>query len=414
MLTTAMNYWLFQGNPDQFDVDEYLTSTDKIYWSVSVKKYQSEISIGDLVFLWRAQGKANAVSGVIAKAVVIEPCRPKKSLDNPTNLYDNLWESNSSEKSEIKVGLKVLEYRLTHKSGMVHKSFFECDETLVNSNIIKVRVGSNFKLKNEEYARINLFWEKNSNFALETETNERSMIFSSLRNKMEDVGFQFERSQPSHHQKRKDFELKFVHPLLIERFASESLSVRATKFYIKALSDKPHSEVGLVTGKTSPLHFHEIFPKPNSKDTFGDNPAWVNRSDDKSLDNLIEVINSFIGNDGYFPNEINENVDYLEGKSKTVIVNSYERNPSARKKCVEYYGYKCTVCSFDFQKTYGEIGESFIHVHHIIDLSTIGEEYSVDPITDLIPVCPNCHSMLHKKKPAYTVDELKKMIKLSI
>lgn len=409
----AMNYWLFQGNPDQFDVDEYLTSTDKIYWSVSVKKYQSEISKGDLVFLWRAQGKANAVSGVIAKAVVIEPCRPKNSLDNPTNLYDELWESDSSEKSEIKVGLKVLEYRLTHKGGMVHKSSFECDETLANSNIIKVRVGSNFKLTKEEYNRIDIFWKKNSTFAQESETSERSMIFSSLSNKMEDVGFLFEGAQPSHHQKRKDFEFKFVHPLLLELFASESLSVRATKFYIKALSDNLHSEIGFVTGKSSPLHFLESFPRPNATDTFGNTPAWVNRSDDKALDELINAINTFIGNDGYFPNEVKENVDYLEGKTRTVVVNSYERNPSARQKCVDHYGYKCRVCDFDFEKTYGDIGKSFIHVHHIIDLATIGEEYSVDPLNDLIPVCPNCHSMLHKKKPAYTINELRSLMQVS-
>ena len=112
-----------------------------------------------------------------------------------------------------------------------------------------------------------------------------------------------------------------------------------------------------------------------------------------------------------YADEVDENVKYSEGKTKTVLVNSYERNPVARQKCIEHYGVICQVCHFDFKKVYGDIGKNFSHVHHKIDIATIGNEYSVDPIMDLIPVCPNCHSMLHKQKPAYLIDELKQMMK---
>jgi 5-methylcytosine-specific restriction protein A len=111
-----------------------------------------------------------------------------------------------------------------------------------------------------------------------------------------------------------------------------------------------------------------------------------------------------------YPDEVDENVKYSEGKTKHVLVNNYERNQVARQKCIEYYGAFCQVCNFDFEKVYGSIGKDFIHVHHIIEIATIGKEYSVNPINDLIPVCPNCHSMLHKKKPAYFVAELKQMM----
>lgn len=113
-----------------------------------------------------------------------------------------------------------------------------------------------------------------------------------------------------------------------------------------------------------------------------------------------------------YPDEVDEIVKYTEGKTKTVLVNSYERNLVARQKCIEHYGAFCQICDFDFGKVYGNIGKDFIHVHHVVDISTIGNEYSVDPIKDLIPVCPNCHSMLHKKKPAYLLDEIKEMIKI--
>ncbi|MBQ7426534.1 MAG: HNH endonuclease [Prevotella sp.] len=64
----------------------------------------------------------------------------------------------------------------------------------------------------------------------------------------------------------------------------------------------------------------------------------------------------------------------------------------------------------DFEEKYGEIGRGFIHVHHLIPISSIGEDYVIDPINHLVPVCPNCHNMLHRKDPPLTPEELKKLI----
>jgi len=114
-----------------------------------------------------------------------------------------------------------------------------------------------------------------------------------------------------------------------------------------------------------------------------------------------------------YPDDLveNDNITLLEGAKKQIIVNSYERDPYARERCIKYYGFECSVCGFNFEKEYGEIGKEFIHVHHLTPLSEIKGEYEVDPIKDLRPVCPNCHAMLHKKIPAYTIEELKKIIK---
>ena len=86
----------------------------------------------------------------------------------------------------------------------------------------------------------------------------------------------------------------------------------------------------------------------------------------------------------------------IEGAVTTVLVNRYERSATARRKCIEHYGAICAVCSLDFKSTYGQIGEGFIHVHHVVPISSIGETYILDPIEDLVPVCPNCHAMLHR------------------
>ena len=99
-----------------------------------------------------------------------------------------------------------------------------------------------------------------------------------------------------------------------------------------------------------------------------------------------------------------------EGALVKVLANKYERNQKARKECVEKKGYKCLVCGRDFEATYGEIGKGFIHVHHLIPISSIGKEYQLDVEKHLVPVCPNCHYMLHRKDPPFTIEELKEKI----
>lgn len=101
---------------------------------------------------------------------------------------------------------------------------------------------------------------------------------------------------------------------------------------------------------------------------------------------------------------------FSEGTVKQVTVNRYERSPVARRICLKHYGAFCQVCNFDFYKTYGETGKDFIHVHHIVPFSQINKEYQLDPIKDLIPVCPNCHSMIHRKKEILSVKTLKQIV----
>lgn len=101
---------------------------------------------------------------------------------------------------------------------------------------------------------------------------------------------------------------------------------------------------------------------------------------------------------------------YAEGSVQRTEINRYERNPLNRKLCLAAKGYDCAICGMNFEKQYGEIGYHFIHVHHIVPVSRVGAGYVIDPLRDLIPVCPNCHAMLHKNNPPLLPDELKRMI----
>ena len=102
---------------------------------------------------------------------------------------------------------------------------------------------------------------------------------------------------------------------------------------------------------------------------------------------------------------------YVEGAKKKVLANAYNRNSHARSKCIEHYGTDCQVCNFSFERFYGDIGKNYIHVHHINPMYEKLGEYEVDPINNLIPVCANCHLMLHQGEPVFTVSELRKRIR---
>jgi predicted HNH restriction endonuclease len=85
-----------------------------------------------------------------------------------------------------------------------------------------------------------------------------------------------------------------------------------------------------------------------------------------------------------------------EGARRVVTVNVYERRKSNRRDCIKHHGDTCAACNMSFKDVYGDFADGFIHVHHVVPVSQLGAGYTIDPKTDLVPVCPNCHAMLHR------------------
>lgn len=110
------------------------------------------------------------------------------------------------------------------------------------------------------------------------------------------------------------------------------------------------------------------------------------------------------------PEEIVSEDRYIEGATRRIAVNAYERNREARRICLKHHGTRCTICAIDLELVYGSIAQGFIHVHHLKPLSEVGVQYEVDPITDLRPVCPNCHSIIHLGKRTRSIEEVKELL----
>ncbi len=116
---------------------------------------------------------------------------------------------------------------------------------------------------------------------------------------------------------------------------------------------------------------------------------------------------------------VHNDADYApdsEGVERQHNLTKKERNPELRRKCIEYYKRQwggrihCICCGFDFGKAYGNIGEDYIEIHHLTPHHTFDGVHTVDPTTDLIPLCSNCHSMIHRvngRGECMTLEELK-------
>jgi len=98
-----------------------------------------------------------------------------------------------------------------------------------------------------------------------------------------------------------------------------------------------------------------------------------------------------------------------DGKKKLIYTTVSERDGKLRGEAVRIHGTTCKACGFNFGDFYGPDGLDFIHIHHLQPLSQ-GMQL-VDPLTDLIPLCANCHSMVHRRRDKLiAIEELKMLI----
>jgi 5-methylcytosine-specific restriction protein A len=196
-----------------------------------------------------------------------------------------------------------------------------------------------------------------------------------------------------------DYLIKNFYHLISGRVYKRTMSIAVTDYYLTWIGEDYGHVVLKMAVSALAQHIEYFQGLKNSR-----MPGYI-----KILQKHEKLLNSAI--EAFFPEEIGEAEKFIEGRTKAITVNIYERSTKARKLCIEVYGYMCAVCGFDFEKTYGAIGQGFIHVHHLRDFASITEAYELDPKEDLRPVCPNCHAMLHKKSPPFSIEGLRKLVR---
>lgn len=103
---------------------------------------------------------------------------------------------------------------------------------------------------------------------------------------------------------------------------------------------------------------------------------------------------------------------YPEGALMRVEVNRYERDRRNRSAALAIHGRACKGCGMSFEERYGTIAAGFIEVHHLTPVSSLLPEYVINPQTDLVPLCPNCHAVVHRKTPPLSIPDLIDLLQL--
>lgn len=104
---------------------------------------------------------------------------------------------------------------------------------------------------------------------------------------------------------------------------------------------------------------------------------------------------------------------YPEGALMRIEVNRYERDRRNRSAALAIHGRACKGCGMSFEERYGAIAAGFIEVHHITPVSNLTANYVINPQTDLVPLCPNCHAVVHRQTPPISIEELSALVKPS-
>jgi len=148
--------WIFQGNPKVFQVDKYLAQKKIILWTIRQKHFKDEISIGDEVFIWRADGNIPKSGGIVAKGKIISA--PQNLEDDAPDLWIDLQKSTTA----LSVAIELEEVRLTGE-GMLKRTDLEKDPNARDMRILKFRSETNYKLEPKHAQYIEKLWKQKMN-----------------------------------------------------------------------------------------------------------------------------------------------------------------------------------------------------------------------------------------------------------
>lgn len=156
----------------------------------------------------------------------------------------------------------------------------------------------------------------------------------------------------------------------------------------------------------------ELIPTSRESNYWRDGVRPINK---EIYDQILRLSSISVTDKSSIFNDIDSSTlgfEFEEGGKKTGKASFYERNPELRAKAIEIHGYTCMCCSFNFKNYYGDWGEGYIHVHHLKPISESEERKLVNPKNDLVVLCANCHSMVHRRKDKLlSLEELKEFIR---
>ena len=170
-----MNHWIFQANPDTFDVDSYLRQSSTFVWTVRQRYLADRMLVGDQVFIWRAGGKRRAISGIVALGELTGT--PREMEDDPASL--KFWRGKRPPRIALRVEGMVLR-KCIGLEEIVRRESLINDSTVRNMLILKTggATRTNFLIEGTEGKRLKSLVERRLSTGPTRKTIEKSVVES--------------------------------------------------------------------------------------------------------------------------------------------------------------------------------------------------------------------------------------------
>ncbi|UGB33158.1 HNH endonuclease [Metabacillus sp. B2-18] len=405
------NTWIFQGNPRQFRINDYLRDNTSIMWSLNQEHFQNVINIGDTVYIWRSDGGQRGTGGIIAKGAVTGT----PVMNDDPSPY---WNNTDGQEMKIRVPIQI-ENRLLDDVFINRQELLE-HSTLYNLLILRMSNQTNYLISKEQAIILNKLW------------NEKLMGSNSSSVGFDQEKFNRELTNKTYVKgKETPFYIitvkKFLDHYDKGPFIYEVILLEDHKIVYKAtvkddtskqlLTPTKHKGMELLFSRNPLVRLEDISMVHYKEDRLKAD-SWE-KEPSQSLKTVFDKLNvkrlSYIIKQDLQAERSQNASFYKDGEVKQYFGNRYERKAINRLRAIEIHGTSCVVCEFNFEQFYGEHGKNFIEIHHIKPLSTLDEVIEIDPEKDLVPVCSNCHRMLHRKREnVLSIEELKGLLRKGI
>lgn len=369
-----MTTWIFQGNPEVFDIDGYLAATTGlITWRVA--RYAEQIEPGDTVYIWRSQGDQPSMAGVVAEGTVVEP--PQVQLDDPASAA--FWRQPPAQEASMRV--KVRLNRIASKREILKREWMKDDSALKNLLILRQAAGTNFPIEEPEARRLGQLWRKTGTDWGRDEVVAALHLYQQLLDKP----------------------ISKVAGSEVERLAQQ-IGRAPTGVYNKLMNlraiDPRDSRKGFEGGsKIDQATWEEFFDtnsliidvtalEAENQRLWGGNIKSDKLSDEVSAteekrlaEKPLEALLAQYAN----------RPQNLKPRRRSQEAISYDRDPLVVILRKRLAGYRCEVDSCQSEQFQTDSGELFVEVHHLIPLADGGP----DTLDNTVAVCPTHHRSLH-------------------
>jgi hypothetical protein len=369
-----MRTWVFQGNPDVFDIDGYLAAAvGLITWRVA--RYADQIEPGDTVYLWRSQGHEPSLAGIVAEGTVVE--LPEVQQDDPTSV--DFWKHGQQAGESMRVKIRL--NRTASKREVLKREWMKDDSVLKDLMILRQSAGTNFPVSEAEAKRLGQLWRK-------TGTDwGRDEVIAALRLYHELI----------------DKPISKVAGSEVERLAQQ-IGRAPTGVYNKLMNlraiDPRDSRKGFEGGsKVDQATWDEFFDvstrtinvqllEAENRRLWGGGiksdrltaevlAAEETRLAEKPLEALLAQYGARPPN--------------LKPRRQAQQAISYDRDPLVVILRKRLAGYRCEVEACQSEQFRTDSGEFFVEVHHLVPLADGG----ADTLENTVAVCPTHHRCLH-------------------